>query len=88
MKFEVLQSSLLLHSVLSGLVGLSLSYALSITNLLSGLIFSFAQTEMQLVSIERTEEYSTNIPQEPQQASIEVRGVIVSLKAESGLAVF
>ncbi|KAI2659397.1 ATP-binding cassette sub-family C member 10 [Labeo rohita] len=54
------------------LVGLSLSYALSITNLLSGLIFSFAQTEMQLVSIERTEEYSTNIPQEPQQASTEV----------------
>ncbi|XP_016381591.1 multidrug resistance-associated protein 7-like isoform X2 [Sinocyclocheilus rhinocerous] len=29
-------------------------------------------TEMQLVSIERTEEYSTNIPQEPQQASTEV----------------
>ncbi len=62
-----------LFSVLSGLVGLSLSYALSITNLLSGLIFSFAQTEMQLVSIERTEEYSTNIPQEPQEASTEVR---------------
>ncbi|KAK7127960.1 hypothetical protein R3I93_020518 [Phoxinus phoxinus] len=61
-----------LKSIDPGLVGLSLSYALSITNLLSGLIFSFAQTEMQLVSIERTEEYSTNIPQEPQQASIEV----------------
>uniref|UniRef100_A0A673J0G8 Multidrug resistance-associated protein 7-like n=1 Tax=Sinocyclocheilus rhinocerous TaxID=307959 RepID=A0A673J0G8_9TELE len=56
-----------LKSIDPGLVGLSLSYALSITNLLSGLIFSFAQTEMQLVSIERTEEYSTNIPQEPQQ---------------------
>lgn len=41
---------------------------------------------MQLVSIERTEEYSTSIPQEPQQASIEVRGVTVSLKAESGPA--
>uniref|UniRef100_A0A8C1T903 ATP-binding cassette sub-family C member 10 n=1 Tax=Cyprinus carpio TaxID=7962 RepID=A0A8C1T903_CYPCA len=61
-----------LKSIDPGLVGLSLSYALSITNLLSGLIFSFAQTEMQLVSIERIEEYSTNIPQEPQQASIEV----------------
>uniref|UniRef100_A0A672PFU0 ATP-binding cassette, sub-family C (CFTR/MRP), member 10 n=1 Tax=Sinocyclocheilus grahami TaxID=75366 RepID=A0A672PFU0_SINGR len=56
-----------LKSIDPGLVGLSLSYALSITNLLSGLIFSFAQTEMQLVSIERTEEYSTNIPQEPQE---------------------
>uniref|UniRef100_A0A9J7Z181 ATP-binding cassette sub-family C member 10 n=1 Tax=Cyprinus carpio carpio TaxID=630221 RepID=A0A9J7Z181_CYPCA len=61
-----------LKSIDPGLVGLSLSYALSITNLLSGLIFSFAQTEMQLVSIERIEEYSTNIPQEPQQASTEV----------------
>ncbi|XP_058646611.1 ATP-binding cassette sub-family C member 10 isoform X2 [Onychostoma macrolepis] len=62
-----------LRSIDPGLVGLSLSYALSITNLLSGLIFSFAQTEMQLVSIERTEEYSTNIPQEPQEASTEVQ---------------
>ncbi|KAK2817485.1 hypothetical protein Q5P01_025676 [Channa striata] len=55
------------HSVDPGLVGLSLSYALSITALLSGLIFSFAQTEMQLVSVERTEEYSTSLPTEPQQ---------------------
>ncbi|MED6267882.1 hypothetical protein CHARACLAT_016587 [Characodon lateralis] len=50
-----------------GLLGLSLSYALSITQLLSGLIFSFTQTEMQLVSVERTEEYSTELPSEPQQ---------------------
>uniref|UniRef100_A0AAY4DHX2 ATP-binding cassette sub-family C member 10 n=1 Tax=Denticeps clupeoides TaxID=299321 RepID=A0AAY4DHX2_9TELE len=56
------------HSVDPGLVGLSLSYALSITNLLSGLIFSFAQMEMQMVSVERTEEYSVNIPTEPQGA--------------------
>ncbi|CAN9510715.1 unnamed protein product [Ophioblennius macclurei] len=54
-------------SVDPGLVGLSLSYALSITTLLSGLIFSFTQTEMQLVSVERTEEYSTGLPIEPQQ---------------------
>ncbi|XP_056137092.1 ATP-binding cassette sub-family C member 10 [Lampris incognitus] len=53
-------------SVNPGLVGLSLSYALSITGLLSGLIFSFIQTEMQLVSVERTEEYSTCLPTEPQ----------------------
>uniref|UniRef100_A0A096MFK9 ATP-binding cassette sub-family C member 10 n=1 Tax=Poecilia formosa TaxID=48698 RepID=A0A096MFK9_POEFO len=50
-----------------GLLGLSLSYALSITQLLSGLIFSFTQTEMQLVSVERTEEYATELPTEPQQ---------------------
>ncbi|XP_066504379.1 ATP-binding cassette sub-family C member 10 isoform X2 [Hoplias malabaricus] len=58
-----------IRSIDPGLVGLALSYALSITNLLSGLIFSFTQTEMQLVSVERTEEYSTCIPLEPQKGS-------------------
>lgn len=57
----------------SGLVGLSLSYALSITNLLSGLIYSYTQTEMQLVSVERTEEYSTDLPMEPQHQNTQVR---------------
>ncbi|XP_062400248.1 ATP-binding cassette sub-family C member 10 [Sardina pilchardus] len=59
-------------SIDPGLVGLSLSYALSITGLLSGLIFTYAQTEMQLVSIERTEEYSTTVPTEPQDGSQQV----------------
>ncbi|XP_028265903.1 multidrug resistance-associated protein 7 isoform X2 [Parambassis ranga] len=59
-------------SVDPGLVGLSLSYALSITALLSGLIFSFTQTEMQLVSVERTEEYSTGLPTEPQHQSAQL----------------
>ncbi|XP_042370030.1 ATP-binding cassette sub-family C member 10-like, partial [Plectropomus leopardus] len=57
------------NSVDPGLVGLSLSYALSITILLNGLILNFTQTEMQLVSVERTEEYSTGLPSEPQQQS-------------------
>uniref|UniRef100_A0AAX7U893 ATP-binding cassette, sub-family C (CFTR/MRP), member 10 n=1 Tax=Astatotilapia calliptera TaxID=8154 RepID=A0AAX7U893_ASTCA len=61
-----------LNSVDPGLVGLSLSYALSITQLLSGLIFSFTQTEMQLVSVERTEEYSTGLPIEPQHQNTEL----------------
>uniref|UniRef100_A0A8C4HSN9 ATP-binding cassette sub-family C member 10 n=1 Tax=Dicentrarchus labrax TaxID=13489 RepID=A0A8C4HSN9_DICLA len=61
------------NSVDPGLVGLSLSYALSITSLLSGLIFSFTQTEMQLVSVERTEEYSTGLPTEPQHQNTQVR---------------
>uniref|UniRef100_A0A3P9JS00 ATP-binding cassette sub-family C member 10 n=1 Tax=Oryzias latipes TaxID=8090 RepID=A0A3P9JS00_ORYLA len=55
-----------LSSVDSGLVGLSLSYALSITTLLAGFISSFTQTEMQLVSVERTEEYSCGLQTEPQ----------------------
>uniref|UniRef100_A0A3Q3X7J8 Uncharacterized protein n=1 Tax=Mola mola TaxID=94237 RepID=A0A3Q3X7J8_MOLML len=59
-------------SVDPGLVGLSLSYSLSITMLLSGLIFSFTQTEMQLVSVERTEEYSTGLPTEPQDQNTQL----------------
>ncbi|MBN3317851.1 MRP7 protein, partial [Atractosteus spatula] len=59
-------------SIDPGLVGLSLSYALSITSLLSGLIFSFTQTETQMVSVERTEEYSTDTPIEPQGGCVEV----------------
>ncbi|ERE90649.1 multidrug resistance-associated protein 7 isoform X2 [Cricetulus griseus] len=49
-----------------GLVGLVLSYALSLTGLLSGLVSSFTQTEAMMVSVERLEEYSCDIPQEPQ----------------------
>ncbi|XP_067441604.1 ATP-binding cassette sub-family C member 10 isoform X1 [Thunnus thynnus] len=77
------------NSVDPGLVGLSLSYALSITSLLSGLIFSYTQTEMQLVSVERTEEYSTGLPTEsqhqntqlppawPEQCWLEFRNVVL-----------
>uniref|UniRef100_A0A8C5RAM8 Multidrug resistance-associated protein 7 n=1 Tax=Leptobrachium leishanense TaxID=445787 RepID=A0A8C5RAM8_9ANUR len=55
-----------------GLVGLALSYALSITGLLSGLISSFTQTEAMMVSVERAEEYSRTLPSEPVGASVEV----------------
>lgn len=75
--FELSGTTLLTSVVtvlpLPGLVGLSLSYSLSITTLLSGLIFSFTQTEMQLVSVERTEEYSTDLPTEPQNQNKQVR---------------
>ncbi|XP_053458560.1 ATP-binding cassette sub-family C member 10 isoform X2 [Nycticebus coucang] len=55
-----------------GLVGLSLSYALSLTGLLSGLVSSFTQTEAMLVSVERLEEYSCDLPQEPQGQPLEL----------------
>ncbi|NXR10010.1 MRP7 protein, partial [Semnornis frantzii] len=55
-----------------GLVGLALSYALSVTNLLSGLISSFTMTETMMVSVERTEEYTTDIPIEPQDKPTQV----------------
>ncbi|XP_066034710.1 ATP-binding cassette sub-family C member 10 isoform X1 [Chamaea fasciata] len=55
-----------------GLVGLALSYALSVTNLLSGLISSFTHTEIMMVSVERTEEYTTDVPMEPQDKLVQV----------------
>lgn len=55
-----------------GLVGLSLSYALSLTGLLSGLVSSFTKTEAMLVSVERLEEYSCGLPQEPQGRPLQV----------------
>ncbi|KAM4772481.1 ATP-binding cassette sub-family C member 10 [Rhinophrynus dorsalis] len=55
-----------------GLVGLALSYALSITGLLSGLISSFTQTEAMMVSVERAEEYSTTLPSESVDGAMEV----------------
>ncbi|NXP50331.1 MRP7 protein, partial [Heliornis fulica] len=55
-----------------GLVGLALSYALSVTNLLSVLISSFTLTETMMVSVERTEEYTTDIPMEPQDKLVQV----------------
>ncbi|NXO20870.1 MRP7 protein, partial [Cisticola juncidis] len=61
-----------------GLVGLALSYALSVTNLLSGLIASFTHTEIMMVSVERTEEYTTDIPIEPQDKSFQVKAQMYS----------
>ncbi|KAM6272176.1 ATP-binding cassette sub-family C member 10 isoform 3-T4 [Spheniscus humboldti] len=55
-----------------GLVGLALSYALSVTNLLSGLISSFTLTETTMVSVERTEEYTTDVPMESQGKLVQV----------------
>ncbi|NXF04724.1 MRP7 protein, partial [Smithornis capensis] len=56
-----------------GIVGLALSYALSVTNLLSVLISTFTHTEIMMVSVERTEEYSTEIPMEPQDKLVQVK---------------
>ncbi|NXW78217.1 MRP7 protein, partial [Hirundo rustica] len=61
-----------------GLVGLALSYALSVTNLLSGLIASFTHTEIMMVSVERTEEYTTDVPTEPQGKLVQVKAQMCS----------
>ena len=56
----------------SGLVGLAISYALSITNLLSGVVSSFTETEKQLVSVERANQYIEKITPEYSSASTDV----------------
>nr|AKC42152.1 ABCC10 [Petromyzon marinus] len=46
-----------LRGVDPGLVGLAIAYALGINGRLSGLVSSFTQTETQMVSVERVQEY-------------------------------
>jgi len=70
----------------TGLVGLALSYALSVTNLLSGLISSFTMTETMMVSVERTEEYTTDIPMEPQDKLVQVKAQLCSQGLAHALA--
>lgn len=41
-----------------GLVGLSISYALSVTGLLQGLVTAFTETEKEMVAVERLQEYA------------------------------
>ena len=48
---------------MAGLVGLSLSYALPITGLLSELLTSSAETEQEMVAVERIAEYRSLEPQ-------------------------
>ena len=52
------------QSVSAGFVGLSLAYALPITGLLNGLLTAGAETEQEMVAVERIAEY---IDAEPQQ---------------------
>lgn len=51
----------LLHT---GLVGLAISYALSVRDRLSGMVTSFTETEKQMVSVERAVQYIEDIPSE------------------------
>uniref|UniRef100_A0A182QDF7 Multidrug resistance-associated protein 7 n=1 Tax=Anopheles farauti TaxID=69004 RepID=A0A182QDF7_9DIPT len=45
------------HMTSPELVGLAISYALSITGLLSGLLYAVAETEQELVAVERINQY-------------------------------
>ena len=47
-----------------GLVGLAISYALSVTDRLSGMVTSFTETEKQMVSVERAVQYIEDVQPE------------------------
>ena len=49
------------------LVGLSLSYILSVTGLLNGLISSFTETEKEMVGVERVTTYIDHLPIEEER---------------------
>ena len=55
-------------------MGLAISYALSVTNLLSGVVTSFTETEKQMVSVERAVQYIQEAPAERDEGTMEVRG--------------
>lgn len=62
----------------AGLVGLSLSYALSITEILNGVLTTSAETEQEMVSVERVLEY---VQLEPQASVLPFIGQRSSLRA-------
>jgi len=65
--FAVVQHHL--HTVDPGLVGLAISYALSVTGVLSGVVTSFVESEKEMVSVERVEDYIQRIPEEEKTTS-------------------
>ena len=58
-------------SVNPGMVGLAISYSLSVTTLISGAVTSFTETEKQMVSVERVEQYINGTPSEIIEGSAE-----------------
>ncbi|KAL3115762.1 hypothetical protein niasHT_007767 [Heterodera trifolii] len=52
------------HLADPGLIGLSITYALSFTALFNGALNTFVETEKELVSVERICDYLANVPEE------------------------
>lgn len=81
----------------ASLIGLALSYILSVTGLLNGLISSFSETEKEMVSVERAHQFK-NLDSEnwngieqvaetwPENAQIEFQNVNLRYSEESQLA--
>ncbi|CAF3572283.1 unnamed protein product [Rotaria sordida] len=63
---SVIEHVYTIHGSNPALVGLSLSYILSVTGLLNGLISSFTETEKEMVGVERVTAYIDDLPKEEQ----------------------
>ncbi|XP_075974742.1 ATP-binding cassette sub-family C member 10 [Anticarsia gemmatalis] len=50
-----------LHTADSGLIGLAISYALSMTSMLSNVLNAFTETEREMIAVERVGEYITQV---------------------------
>ena len=56
-----------------GVVGLSITYALSVTRLLSGVVDAAAETEKQFISVERIGQYLEGVPREIDAPNVRAR---------------
>lgn len=65
-------ATLFTNKFFTGLVGLAISYSLAVTNLLNGVVNSVTETEKQMVSIERVQQYIDTIPSESQDGLLVV----------------
>jgi len=74
-----------------GLIGLAITYALSVTGLLSGVVNSFTETEREIIAVERVKQYLDHVPTEnvtgtnppyawPSQGVVEFREVVLKYR--------
>lgn len=87
-----------LSEINPGLIGLALAYSLTITTLLNSVVQSFAQLEMDMISIERAQQYIDDVnkeskdgecPQEwPSHGSITFQNVSVRYGLDFPLALY
>lgn len=74
-----------------GLIGLIITYTLSITGLLSGVVNSFTETEKEMIAVERVKQYLEDAPVEslngdnppyawPSQGVVEFKDVVLKYR--------
>ncbi|XP_029175572.1 multidrug resistance-associated protein 7 [Nylanderia fulva] len=74
-----------------GLIGLAITYALSVTGLLTGVVNSFTETEREMIAMERVKQYLDHVPTEntmgtnppyawPSQGVVEFKEVVLKYR--------